>query len=64
MKRRKSMKKLKTLQLILGLNVVLGIVLMVGGIIIGKHGATAIGLIITAVNAQQLIHRREKDSSE
>lgn len=54
------MNRIKTLQLILGLNIVLGLVLITGGIITGKHGATVIGVIIAAVNAQQLIQRNTK----
>ena len=30
-----------------------GIGLMIGGAITGKHGATAVGLIVAAVNVQQ-----------
>lgn len=57
------MKKIKTLRLILGLNTVLGLVLLIGGIITGKHGATVIGLIIAAVNTQQLIQLNNKEEN-
>lgn len=58
------MKKIKTLRLILGLNTVLGLVLIVGGIITGKHGATVIGLIVAAVNAQQLFYWNKKEEKQ
>lgn len=58
------MKKIKTLRLILGLNTVLGLVLIVGGIVTGKHGATVIGLIVAAVNAQQLIYWNKKEEKQ
>jgi hypothetical protein len=57
------MKKTKTLRLILGLNIVLGLVLLIGGIVTGKHGATVIGLIVAAVNAQQLLYWNKKEGT-
>ena len=38
---------------------VIGLVLMFGGILIGKHGATVIGLIVAAVSVQQWIQRNK-----
>jgi len=45
---------------------VIGIVLMIGGIVTGKHGATVVGIIISAVNVQQWLpwnkSQKTKDS--
>jgi hypothetical protein len=39
---------------------IIGLVLMIGGIITGKHGATVVGLIVAAVNVQQIIVLKKK----
>jgi hypothetical protein len=44
-----------------GIVVVLGIVLMIGGIVIDKHGATVVGIIIAGVAAQQYMVLLKKD---
>ncbi len=58
------MKKIKTRQLIHVLILVVGLVLMLGGIITGKHGATVVGLIVSAVNVQQWIHWNKKEKQQ
>ena len=55
------MKNIKTRQLIHGLILVGGLVLMIGGIITGKHGATVVGLIVTAINVQQWLQWNKKN---
>jgi hypothetical protein len=47
------MKSFKARQFVHGLILVCGFVLMIGGIITGKYGATAIGITIAGVNVQQ-----------
>lgn len=39
----------------------IGLGLMIGGIITGKHGATVIGLIVSAVSIQQWIQWNKKE---
>jgi hypothetical protein len=39
--------------------VAIGIVLIVGGTATGKHGAAIVGLLIAAVNIQQILSRRK-----
>ena len=34
---------------------ILGLILIVGGIVTGKHGASIVGLLVAAVNMQQLM---------
>jgi hypothetical protein len=58
------MKNIKTLQIILGINIILGLILMVGGIVTGKHGASGIGLVIAAINVQQLIQSIKKEEKK
>ena len=41
---------------------VVGIVLMVGGIATGKHGASVIGLLVAAVNAQQYLSVKRRSA--
>ena len=51
----------KSTQMVLaGIVIILGIVLMVGGIVMGKHGATVIGIIVSGVAARSLISLRKK----
>ena len=40
---------------------VIGLGLMTGGIITGKHGATVIGLIVSAVSVQQWMQWNKKE---
>jgi hypothetical protein len=39
--------------------VAIGIVLIVGGTATGKHGATVVGLLVAAVNIQQILSKRK-----
>jgi len=39
---------------------IIGLVLMIGGIITGKHGASIVGLIVAAVNVQQIVVLKRK----
>lgn len=48
-------------KLIHSLLMAIGLVLMVGGILTGKNGAVVGGLIVAAVNAQQLIQRTKNE---
>jgi hypothetical protein len=38
----------------------IGVILMIGGIITQKYGASIVGLIIAAVNAQQMMKKSKK----
>jgi hypothetical protein len=38
----------------------IGLILIVGGILTGKYGAFIIGLIVAAVNCQQMIKYKKK----
>lgn len=49
------MKNKITRQIVHIILLVIGLGLMAGGIITGKHGATVIGLIVSAVSVQQWI---------
>ncbi|MCU0485955.1 MAG: hypothetical protein MUC85_07555 [Anaerolineales bacterium] len=42
----------------------IGLVLMVGGIAVGKPGASIIGLIVAAVNIQQWLRQRASQAAE
>ena len=46
--------KFETRRLVHYLIIALGLILIVGGIITGKYGAWIIGLIVAAVNFQQI----------
>lgn len=46
------MKNKLTHHLVHALILVIGLVLMIGGIITGKHGATIVGLIVSAVSVR------------
>ena len=59
------MKRKPFRQIIHAVILVIGLVLMIGGIVTGKHGATVVGIIISAVNVQQWIvlnKQQTKDS--
>jgi hypothetical protein len=58
------MKNKLTRQIVHILLVVIGLGLMVGGIITGKHGATVIGLIVSAVSVQQWIQWNNKEKQQ
>lgn len=53
----------KTRILAHGLLLLVGLALMIAGIVSETHGATAIGLIVAGVNAQQFLSRRKGDAS-
>ena len=39
----------------------IGLILMIGGIVTGKHGATVIGIIVSAVSVQQWMQWNKKN---
>jgi hypothetical protein len=39
--------------------IVIGLVLMVGGVVTDKYGASVVGLIVAAINIQQLLSLRK-----
>ncbi len=41
----------------------IGLVLMIGGIMTGKHGATVVGLCVSAVNIQQWIQWKKEEKT-
>jgi len=42
----------------------IGLVLMVGGIAVGKPGASIVGLIVAAVNIQQWLRLRSSQAAQ
>jgi len=58
------MKNIITNQIIRGLILVSCFVLIIGGIIVGKHGATVIGVIIAGVNVQLWIQWNKKEKKQ
>lgn len=59
----KSMEKNLTRQVIHAGLLVIGLVLMIGGVVTGKHGATVVGMCVSAVNVQQWVKRSKKEKN-
>jgi hypothetical protein len=43
--------------------IIIGLALMVGGVVTDKHGASIVGLIVAAINIQQLLSLRKAASN-
>lgn len=50
--------KTRTKKIIHIILIIMGMILMIGGIVTGKHGASIVGLIVAAVNIQQIIKNK------
>jgi hypothetical protein len=55
------MKSKLTRHIVHALILLIGLILMIGGIITGKHGATVVGLIVSAVSVRQWLQWNKKN---